>query len=243
LRDLSQSVNDMAERLALLQETVQKTEQLRLIGQLSSGLAHQLRNAVTGAKLAVQLHQSECPQSDGEALQVTLRQLTLMEANLRRFMDLGKMGSSPLGQCSIPAIIDEVLSLLRPQCKHTSVELRWTVPTEPLEIDGDAARLRDLLLNVIGNAVEAAGQDGVVEVRAMGNMPHSSVMVEVVDTGPGPPAAIAERLFEPFVTGKPEGVGLGLAVAQQAAEAHHGSIAWSRKEGKTVFRIELGIGK
>ena len=77
--DLTRSVNEMAERPAHLQETVEKTERLRLIGQLSSGLAHQLRNAVTGAKLAVQLHASECPLADAEALQVTLRQLTLME--------------------------------------------------------------------------------------------------------------------------------------------------------------------
>ena len=61
-------------------------------------------------------------------------------------------------------------------------------------------------------------------------------MIEVIDTGPGPPPEIAIKLFEPFVTGKPEGIGLGLAVAKQAADAHGGRIEWERRDGRTVFR-------
>jgi nitrogen-specific signal transduction histidine kinase len=63
----------------------------------------------------------------------------------------------------------------------------------------------------------------------------------VYDSGPGPSPEVAERLFEPFVTGKPEGVGLGLAVARQIAEAHGGCICWRRDEGRTCFRVELPL--
>ena len=93
LRNLSRSVNEMAQRLARLQETVQKTERLRLLGQVSGGLAHQLRNGVTGTRLAVQLHARECPagdKGDRDALDVALRQLTLVEANLKRFLRPGE---------------------------------------------------------------------------------------------------------------------------------------------------------
>ncbi len=61
----------------------------------------------------------------------------------------------------------------------------------------------------------------------------------MADSGPGPPPEVAERLFEPFVTSKPEGVGLGLAVARQVAEAHGGSLSWRRDPDRTCFRIEL----
>ena len=65
------------------------------------------------------------------------------------------------------------------------------------------------------------------------------MVLEVLDSGPGPPADIADRLFEPFITGKPEGVGLGLAVASQVADAHGGTITWSRAAGHTGFRVAL----
>src|SRR5439155_6716105 len=88
LRDLARSVNDMAQRLARLQETVQRTERLRLLGQVSGGLAHQLRNGLTGARLALQLYARECQgRNDTAALHVALRQLTLLETNLKRFLD------------------------------------------------------------------------------------------------------------------------------------------------------------
>src|SRR5262249_36559930 len=77
LRDLGRSVNDMAQQLARLQEAVQKNERLRLLGQVGGGLAHQLRNGLTGVRLAVQLHARECG-DDAEALDVALRQLALL---------------------------------------------------------------------------------------------------------------------------------------------------------------------
>lgn len=244
LRDFGQSVNDMAERLAVLQETVQRTERLRLLGQVSSGLAHQLRNAVTGAKLAVQLHVSECPLKDDESLQVTLRQLSLMEANLRRFMNVGKVEPPSRSHCNIDLLLDEVLSLLKPQCQHAGIEVRYRPCDKSIQLEGDAGQLRDLFLNLLGNAIEAAGPKGMVDVStAIESGDRKVAIIEIADSGPGPPADIASRLFEPFVTGKPEGVGLGLAVSRQAAEAHGGLIVWRRESGRTVFRVELPIAE
>lgn len=239
LRDLAQSVNEMADRLAQLQETVQNTERLRLLGQVSSGLAHQLRNAVTGAKLAVQLHASDCPANDDESLQVTLRQLNLMEANLRRFMNLGKHEPSKRSQCLIVDLIGDVVSLLQPQCKHAGIAMQVHADKTPLQVMGNPEQLRDLFLNLIGNAIEAAGPNGTVEIHVSDGA--GNAIVEIADSGRGPPANIAARLFEPFVTGKPEGIGLGLAVARQAAEDHGGTITWRRESGRTVFCVKLPL--
>jgi signal transduction histidine kinase len=93
---------------------------------------------------------------------------------------------------------------------------------------------------VIGNAIEAAGPGGWVEVALRREEAPAPVFIlEVSDSGPGPSAEVAAKLFEPFVTGKPEGVGLGLAVSRQVAEAHGGRITWRREDGVTRFRIEL----
>src|SRR5207244_1583956 len=139
-------------------------------------------------------------------------------------------------------LVDHVVSLAGPQCHHAGIALAWQAPGERLMIRGDPEQLSHLLGNVIDNAVQAAGPGGTVEIRIpTRRVSEGSVVIEVSDSGPGPPAEIAAKLFEPFVTGKPEGIGLGLAIAKQAAEAHGGRLSWERREGKTVFRIELPV--
>lgn len=237
LRELSISVNEMADRLAKLNQAVARTERLRLTTQLASGLAHQLRNSVTGARLALQVYLTDHPGEESEALSVTLRQLALMEANLRRFIDLGRPGEGKRESCSLNAILTDVIELYRPRCKHAGIELKCDLPSDEVQINGVADQLSDLFVNLVNNAVDAVGAGGEVAVNL--HRDGRSAVVEVGDTGPGPGPEIAARLFEPFVTGKPEGIGLGLAVARHAVEAHGGNIAWRRANDRTVFRVEL----
>ena len=107
-------------------------------------------------------------------------------------------------------------------------------------IQGDAGQLSQLFLNVVTNAMEAAGPGGSVEITMQ--EVGGKVIVEVSDSGPGLAPEVAERLFDPFVTGKPEGVGLGLAVARQVARVHGGEIDWRREGERTVFRVVLPTG-
>ena len=155
---------------------------------------------------------------------------------------------------------------------------------EPLQVRGDPEALRQLTVNLVINAVEAAsrqsgGRGRIVValesvrkhsplplgegpgVRAAADAtgqfpqhgPHPSPLpkgegtardfaaLHVRDTGPGPPPQLADHLFEPFVSGSPEGTGLGLYVARQVAEGHHGSIRWQRENDKTCFTVELPL--
>ncbi|MFM8274486.1 MAG: sensor histidine kinase [Gemmata sp.] len=240
LRDLGGAVNEMARRLAAFPAEFQRTERLQVLGQFSGGLAHQLRNAAAGARLAVELFLTENPAADPEPLRVALRQLARIEANLRQFLALGKPPDGERKPCDLGELVDQAVSLLRPQCQHAGTALLWEAPRDPVAVTGDPTQLAHLLGNVIGNAVEVAGARGEVVVRLSAT--HGGARVDVSDTGPGPPPHIAEQLFDPFVTGKEQGIGLGLAVAKQAADAHGGSIAWARKEGRTVFTIQLPRG-
>ena len=241
-------VNETARRLAEFQEAMQRNERLRVLGQFSGGLAHQLRNAAAGAKLAIELFLAENPAADPEPLQVALRQLARIEANLRQFLDLGKPPPTTLQVCDLGKLIGQSVSLLRPHCQHAGIAITWDTPSSPSEVRGDPTPLTHLFGNVIGNAVEAAGPGGAVEVRLLpstefhsGAIPGAGYVIEVSDSGPGPPPGIAGKLFEPFVTGKDQGIGLGLAVAKQAVEAHGGRISWARESGRTVFRITLPV--
>jgi signal transduction histidine kinase len=239
LRDLCQSVNDMAQRLAQFQQELRQTEQLRVLGQFSGGLAHQLRNAATGARLAVELYLSDNPSVDPEPLRVALRQLVRMESNLRQFLDFGKPTTTVKTACNLMRIVEQTISQIQPQAHHTGVQIVYKPSIRDLLVQGNSVQLGDLFGNVLSNAIEAAGSGGEVAVEV--HQSDGQAVIEMSDTGPGPPSEIAGRLFDPFVTGKEQGVGLGLSVAQQVAQAHGGTITWQRRDAKTIFRIELPV--
>lgn len=244
LRDLAGSVNEMAQKLSQYQETIRTTERLRLLGQVSGGLAHQLRNGVAGARLAVQLHLRECPdQVDQETLQVALRQLSLVELHLKRFLNLGKESPISPRRCNLVELINDTLSLLGPKARHAHIVLQWQEgqPSRTeIPLHADPEQLSQVFLNLLTNAIEATGEQGTVTVSVRHE--DDKVIVDFADTGPGPSAEVAARLFEPFVTGKPEGVGLGLAVARQVIQAHGGTINWHREGSRTIFRVTLPGG-
>ncbi len=240
LRDLTRSANDMAHRLSQYQEQTRQTERLRLLGQVSGGLAHQLRNAAAGARLAVQLFADDlADDANREALDVALRQLAIVEMHVKKFLDLGKALELNRQLCQLEKIVADAMSLIRAQCAHAGIELREAESPPPsLRLSVDAEQLAQVFMNLLMNAIEAAGPGGWIAIRWDSSI-SGRVFVEIRDSGPGPSAEVASRLFEPFVTGKREGVGLGLAVARQIVFAHGGTIRWSRDGQATCFRVEL----
>jgi signal transduction histidine kinase len=242
----------MTERLGQYEREVRRSEQLRTLSQLGAGMAHQLRNAATGSRMAIELHQRQCPASSAEALEVALRQLRLMESYLQRFLALGRPKRAVREPVPLAALVEDVFTLVRPACLHAGIELSAVKPETPLCVLGDADELRQLLLNLAMNSVDAVSgqeqplkrivlelQPGEPDASASGG--HCALCVR--DSGPGPSSEVSSRLFEPFVTGKPEGTGLGLFVARQIAEDHGGTIGWQRREEMTEFRVELQVAE
>ena len=170
LRDLTASLNRMSEQLGHYEEQVRRSERLRTLGQLGAGIAHQLRNSATGARLALEFHAADVPSTvDRESLDVALCQLDLMETSLKRFLRLGRGEQVPMQAVSLVRLIDETLPLVEPSCRHAGLVLEWEPPLTEIVLDGDADSLRQLLLNLLVNAVEAAtsasGRRGVVRVE------------------------------------------------------------------------------
>src|SRR5262249_56215277 len=131
---------------------------------------------------------------DPSALEVALRQLTLVEANLKRFLDLGRRQPGVVQRCSLNQLVGEAVSLVEPQCRHARITLTWAPPSEEFAIPGDVRPLQQLFLNVLGNAVEAAGPEGQVEVRL--RREGGGDGIGGGDTGPGPPGGGAGRRVE-----------------------------------------------
>lgn len=244
LRDLAVSINRMTARLGQYEREVRRSEQLRTLAQLGAGMAHQLRNAATGSRMAIELHQRQCAAGAVEALDVALRQLRLMESYLQRFLTLSRPKRATRERVSLAALVDDVFVLVRPACLHAGIDLSVVKPQTPLNVLGDADELRQLLVNLALNAVDAvSGQESTPKriVLALELIDAGHCALCVRDSGPGPSPEVSPRLFEPFATGKPEGTGLGLFVARQIAEDHGGTVRWQRCEGMTEFHVELPV--
>ncbi|HEY2250258.1 MAG TPA: HAMP domain-containing protein, partial [Planctomycetaceae bacterium] len=134
IRDLSAAVNRTAEMLAEYEQQVRRSEQMRTLTVLGASIAHQLRNAATGCRMALDLHAAECRSPDsGECLEVAQRQLRLMESQLQRFLRLGKRPTAIVEQdVDLGDLVEDVLPLVRPAAQHGGVALDCRISTERL---------------------------------------------------------------------------------------------------------------
>jgi len=207
------------------------------------GLAHELRNPLAGLKGAAQLlaRRTDDPAS---------RELTgLIEAEVGRLADLidrllVPAPPRPPEPLNIHAVLERVLRLAESDAGWAVRLVRDYDPSLP-EFDGDADRLTQAVWNLVRNAIEAGAANVSLRTRAehglrIGDMPAPlALRLEIVDDGRGVPESLAERIFLPLVSGRAEGSGLGLALAQQVAREHRGSLAYRSRPGHTVFTLLL----
>jgi signal transduction histidine kinase len=238
VQGLAESINLMSAQLKGMQETIRQSERTRLLAQFAAGLAHQLRNSLTGARMSIQLHVKRFPPRAGdETLNVALRQLAITEEQVKGLLSLGRSERAPRAPCELGRLLGDVSLLVHPSCQHSKVHLYYQRGDKAVRVMADEARLRGAVLNLAMNAIEAAGPGGEVGLGV--SCGPGGVVIEVNDNGPGPPPEVANTLFEPFITSKPEGVGLGLALAHHVALEHEGRLSWVRDGDRTRFHLIL----
>lgn len=237
LARLVDSINSMSRQLRSMQESLIRGERTRLVAQLTAGFAHQLRNGIAGAKLAIQLHESRCRSSSDSSLSVACNQLALVEEEVQGLLSLGKGEQQPPALVDLAQVVQAVQSLVSVSCEHRGVALQVVVPDGPSPLMGYADGLRAAILNLTLNAIDAAGSGGHVWLTMNSSDDKKVLLVE--DDGPGPAPEIGQSLFESFVTSKAEGVGLGLTVAATVARTHGGTLNWKRINDRTQFELVL----
>ncbi|MDI1252203.1 ATP-binding protein [Thermomonas sp.] len=208
------------------------------------GLAHELRNPLAGIKGAAQLL---ARRSEGDALELT----ELIEGEVERLATLVDRLLSPappraFEPLNIHAVLERVLRLAESDAGWATRLQRDYDPSLP-EFPGDADRLSQALWNLVRNAIESGATNVQLRTRAehhilIGDAPHRlAVRIEIADDGRGVPEDLAERIFLPLVSGRVEGSGLGLALAQQIAREHGGSLSYRSRPGHTVFTLLLPL--
>ena len=165
VQDLARSINRMCGQLRQMSQTIRQTERTHLLAQLAAGLAHQLRNALTGARMSIQLHEKRCQSARSDpSMNVALRQLGLDRGAGARPADAGAGGRSDSRLFDLVGLVHDVASLLEPACEHSRVGLEVDPGPSAVTAVVDEPSLRAAVLNLALNAIEAAGPGGAVGI-------------------------------------------------------------------------------
>jgi signal transduction histidine kinase len=242
---LSKSVGQMAEQLSQMWQALRQRHGQQLLHQIAGGLAHNLRNTLTGARMAIELVQrknkiqtDEREAGDATGLAVAVGQLDQAEAYVQRLLLVSRGQEARPQPTAIRECLEGLLPGLESTAQHRGVELRWRYSDSLTNQQvADGPTLLAAISNLIWNAIEA-GKHIQVSVELDST---NRCTIEVRDDGPGLEPQIQANLFEPFVSSKSEGLGLGLPLVRRAAESLAGEVQWSRTEGQTVFRFQFPI--
>lgn len=232
---LGAAVNSMSHQLRNLWQEVNRQQSQKLLHQLAAGMAHQLRNTLTGARLALELHQASCSDDKrGEEVEVALREMLVAEDYIQRILVVGSGEHRPNRIDEVIDVLKEVRDSHVAIAKHLRVRLdwRWDGDLAGLTVT-DGPSLRAALSNLVLNALQAS-QWVSVDARLLG---EACCAILICDDGPGIEPAVADHLFDPFISSKPEGLGLGLPVVRRAAEKLGGTVEWRREAERTVFEF------
>ena len=243
-------LRDITER-KLLEHHLRRSDRLISLGTLAAGVAHEIRNPLTGVCLLLDDlhdHLSEKPQ-EREMIQKALSEVERLENLVNGLLDFA-VPSSRLRFVIQPVeeVLKNTLFLIQKQCKKQKIRLfvRVADPLPPLHLDPD--RLRQSLLNLLLNAIQAMPEGGDLSLHVDQVLDDQSlisgpaVRILVTDNGKGIPSEDVEYIFDPFFTRNPYGVGLGLAIVHSIIEEHGGRITVSSELGKgTTFRLDLPI--
>ena len=229
-------IQEAAEELRRMEREVAERERERIVTQIGRGLAHHVRNSLAAARLLLSLHLDDCPGAGD--LRQTILELQLAEYQLRGFLYLTRDAHELSAACKLPDAIRAAVQLVRPRCEHQQVELSVELPRAELTAHAPPEAVKTAIVSLLLNALEAVpAGSGRITVRAARR--DSKVVVEVVDNGPGLDQEVQERLFMPWVTNKPGGLGLGLAIARQICQTYGGDLRYVREPCLTRFCITL----
>lgn len=236
------ALNEAGRRLAegrehaeQLSKQVAAGERLAAIGRVAAGLAHEIRNPIAAMRLRAENAIAGYAERKREALSVILAQIERLDALVRRLLSATERDRPRRERVDLPTFMESCIAAHDELAEARGIALECTADRCHGEFDPE--RMRHALDNLILNAIQAAPSCSRIRVAAVREA--DGLVLAVHDEGAGPPPEIRDRLFEPFVTGRPDGTGLGLSVVREVAEAHGGTVRLAAAPTGTTFEIVL----
>lgn len=245
-RQMQGIIDEIGRVIAQLQQReheVLRAEQLAAVGQIAAGVAHELRNPLTAVKMLVQTALEDVPPGSSllEDLRVMEREIRRVEHYLQLFLDFARPPQLERRRTDLREVAQQALALLDGRARRQEVFLEADFPPGPVLLHIDPGQVHQVIVNLLLNALDALPHEGTIRLTIRPAPEVTELLVQ--DSGPGIPSVVLDRMFEPFVSGKETGVGLGLSICKRLVEAQGGTIRGSNgPDGGAVFTLRFPQG-
>lgn len=237
MRGLVEDVDETHSKLKQSREHLIQAEKLALVGRLAAGVAHSIRNPLTSVKMRLfslerSLALNKVQREDFEVISEEIRHLDTIIGN---FLEFSRRPKLRFTMTSPSEVVDTTLQLLRHRIDSCQVEVSVLRDKALPEVSVDTDQLKEALANLVMNACEAMSEGGrlvIEEEQGVMEPLGDVVIIRLMDSGPGIPAAMQDKVFEPFFSTKEEGTGLGLAIARRVLEEHGGWLHLRSEKGR-----------
>jgi two-component system sensor histidine kinase HydH len=233
-------LRDLREMKAM-EKKVKRAERLAALGRLSAGVAHEIRNPLSSIKGFIQYFKKKFPPGSKEQryTETMVGEVDRLNNVITNLLDFTRPKEPNFQDCDPAEVLRHALRLVRSDALARGVKIVERVPEQPLLAKADRDQLIQVFLNLFLNGLEAMPDGGMLRIGLEVGR-EGDFQIEIADTGSGVREDDLPQIFEPFFTTKSKGTGLGLAVALQIIENHHGTINVASRLGEgTTFRISL----
>ena len=232
-----------SESVRRIGDEIELSRRMAASGRLTRGVAHEVKNPINAIVLHLQLLQNKLAQAEPD----TLRHMDIIDSEIRRLdrvvqtlVDFTRPRDLHLEEVDVRQLLEDVAGLAAPDAERHGVTIERPMPREPLPIKADVDLMKQALLNVVLNGVQAMPQGGSLLISA--RREDDVVVAEVCDHGAGIPREVHDKIFELYFTTKKDGSGIGLAQTYQILQWHYGSVEFESTDGKgTTFRFRIPV--
>ncbi|MFQ5604528.1 MAG: PAS domain-containing sensor histidine kinase [bacterium] len=252
LGQLASGMNAMAAQLQesrrqLLEhhrQELSQSEALAKIGELAAGLAHEIKNPISGIVFAMNsiIRESDPDDHRQEIFKEIVKQANRAEQNVESLLSFARQSRLEKFSTNLNSVVERLLLFIQRQPDMSSIEVKSELDPKLPDVMVDPKQMEQVLINLIINAVHAMPNGGTLTIKTQLDASKKKVTISIKDTGVGIMESSKEKIFQPFFTTKENGVGLGLAMCKEIISRHAGIISFDSKLGKgTIFTIELPL--
>lgn len=230
LEESYRKLREQADQIIEIEGQLRRADRLSALGELSAGMAHEIRNPLGSIRGTAEILRDGVAPDDPklEFADILIKEVDRLNKVLEDFLRFARPEPVELGRFSPNLSVREVLELTKQQATRNRVEVEVSL-AEDIEIPGQGEQIKQALLNLVLNSLQAMPDGGLLKVSS--KIYENEVHLQVSDNGPGIPVEDRERIFNPFMTTRDSGTGLGLAITQRILQSHDGHIVLDNTSG------------